>query len=75
MARTITKTKAVQLANEFLGTQELPREYTLKFDSTREVEGKIQVKYTKIFKEPVKQSPPYRLVIVDAGGGVQWGNP
>lgn len=69
---------AVELANEFVRKQPLPDDYTLEFGSVSQDAldpRRYQVRYTKVFKEPTKENPPYRLVIVEPGGRVRWGNP
>ena len=70
---TMTEQEARELADEFIATHPYPEAYTLEFRSIRQVGGAFQVRYTKVFKEPAKESPPYRLVIVTSSGKVRWG--
>jgi hypothetical protein len=71
----LTPEDARARADEFVRTQTCPPEYTLAFESVSEIDDRFHVKYTKKFKEPTKENPPYRLVIVDRAGLVSWGNP
>jgi hypothetical protein len=49
--------------------------YTLELESVRLHEDVYQVQFRKLFREPTKASPPYRLVLVSSDGAVTWGNP
>jgi hypothetical protein len=49
--------------------------YTLAFESVNLHEDVYQVQFRKLFREPTKASPPYRLVLVSPDGTVRWGNP
>ena len=49
--------------------------YTLAFESVNLHEEVYQVQFRKLFREPTKASPPYRLVLVSRDGTVRWGNP
>jgi len=69
----MTAEEALQLADEFVKSQPPSTRYTLQFDTIREFKGEYQVRYTKVFKEPTKESPPYLLVIVSPDGSVSWG--
>jgi hypothetical protein len=73
--RRAAQERAVALANAFVEAQPLPDEYALEFEAIRPVGQGYYVQYTKVFKEPTKESPPYRLVIVEPDGHAHWGNP
>jgi hypothetical protein len=49
--------------------------YTLVLESVNLHEDVYQVQFRKVFREPTKASPPYRLVLVSRDGRVSWGNP
>jgi hypothetical protein len=70
---TMTEEQAIQLANDFVKSQSPSPEYTLKYASISKVEGKYQIRYDKVFKEPTKENPPYRLVVVEPAGSIYWG--
>jgi hypothetical protein len=71
----LTEQRARELADSFVKSQPLPAEYTLDFESIRVYEDTYQVRYSKMFKEPTKENPPYRLVIVGPDAKAHWGNP
>jgi len=70
---TMTEQEARELADEFIATHPYSDAYTLEFTSIRRFGHTFQVRYTKVFKEPRKENPPYRLVIVTHSGEVDWG--
>ena len=49
--------------------------YMLALESVNLHEEVYQVQFRKLFREPTKASPPYRLVLVSRDGTVRWGNP
>jgi len=71
----LTEHSARGIADEFVRGQRVPDEYTLEFGSIVRFENTYQVRYTKVFKTPTKENPPYRLVIVEPNGTARWGNP
>ena len=79
MTTTSTEAQAIELAKQFVEREwngagnDVP--YTLEFESIRFHEGAYQVRFTKIFQEPTKENPPYRLVVVNPDGTVEWAMP
>jgi hypothetical protein len=75
----ISEAEAKRRAEEFV-TREWnqyaqAQPYTLELESVNLHEGVYQVRFRKLFHEPTKASPPYRLVLVSSTGSVAWGNP
>ena len=72
----VTEAEARSTADAFVAEQWGDDEaYALEFESIRPWEDTYQVRYTKVFKEPTKENPPYRLVVIDAEGNATWGRP
>ena len=77
--RMISEAEARRRAEEFV-TREWNQHaqaqpYTLELESVNLHEGVYQVQFRKLFREPTKASPPFRLVLVRRDGSVTWGNP
>ena len=71
--QAMTEEQAIPLANDFVTSQSHSPEYTLKYTSISKVDGKYQLRYEKVFKQPTKENPPYRLIVVDPAGSIYWG--
>jgi hypothetical protein len=71
----ITEAQAHERADAFVKSQPAAPDYALTFDSIYHANGRYYLRYTKIFREPRKENPPYRLVVVEPDGMVVWGNP
>jgi hypothetical protein len=66
---------ARRVADAFVENQPAQEQYELEFESIAAHGHEYQIRYRKVFREPTKENPPYRLVIVDASGQAHWGNP
>jgi hypothetical protein len=75
----ISEAEARHRAEEFVAREwnqhAQAQPYTLALESVNLHGDVYQVQFRKVFREPTKASPPYRLVLVSRDGTVRWGNP
>ncbi len=71
----ISDIRARELADQFVEKRTPSDDFKLQYDSMYRTQGKVCLRYTKVFQEPTKQNPPYLLVLVDEDERVSWGKP